>query len=112
MRFLGLAMVVLLGAVLVWGATDLPQRGDPLSPAAIHEFVAVYYIERAYAETRTPNMVTAVLVDYRGFDTFGEAVVVVAAAISCLLILPRRRPKVEGPGEGPTPGSTREGDAP
>jgi len=109
MRFLVLALVILLGAILVWGATDLPQRGDPLAPAAVHESVAVHYIERAYAETRTPNMVTAVLADYRGFDTFGEAVVVVAAAISCLLILPRRSPKAEGGGEGSRPAGTSAG---
>jgi multicomponent Na+:H+ antiporter subunit B len=97
MRLAGFVLVALLGAALVWGATGLPQRGDPLAPAAVHELVAVYYIERSYEETRTPNMVTAVLVDYRGFDTFGEALVVVVAALSCLLILPRRQ---SGPREG------------
>jgi multicomponent Na+:H+ antiporter subunit B len=111
MRIVGVVLVVLLGAFIVWGAMDLPQRGDPASPAALHESVAVYYIEEAYEETRTPNMVTAVLVAYRGFDTFGEAVVVVAAALSCLLIL-RRWPlgrvdregrSAEGPSSGGTP---------
>jgi multicomponent Na+:H+ antiporter subunit B len=112
MRFLAMALVILLGAVLVWGATDLPRRGDPLAPAAVHESVAVYYIERSYAETRTPNMVTAVLVAYRGFDTFGEAVVVVTAAISCLLILPRRRPRAQGAGEEPRPSGSSERGSP
>jgi multicomponent Na+:H+ antiporter subunit B len=102
MRLLGLALVVFLGAAMVWGATDLPQRGDPLAPAAVHEFVAVYYIERAYEQTRTPNMVTAVLVDYRGFDTLGEAMVVLVAALACLLILPRRRSPDEAMAKGKT----------
>jgi multicomponent Na+:H+ antiporter subunit B len=33
--------------------------------------------------------VTAVLVIYRGFDTFGEAVVVFAAAVAVLAVLGR-----------------------
>jgi multicomponent Na+:H+ antiporter subunit B len=90
MRVAGLLLIALLGVVLVWGAQDLPGRGDPDSPAATHPSVSVYYIENAYSDSRTPNMVTAVLADYRGFDTFGEAVVVVTAAVSCLLILLRR----------------------
>jgi multicomponent Na+:H+ antiporter subunit B len=99
MRLAGLLLIALLGVVLVWGAQDLPGRGDPASPAATHPSVSVYYIENAYTDSRTPNMVTAVLADYRGFDTFGEAVVVVTAAISCLLILMRRtRGGSGGPG--------------
>jgi multicomponent Na+:H+ antiporter subunit B len=89
MRFLGIVAIALLGVFLLWGTSDLPQRADPGSPAAVG--VSTYYIENAYTDTRTPNMVTAVLADYRGFDTFGEAVVVVTAALSALLILLRRR---------------------
>jgi multicomponent Na+:H+ antiporter subunit B len=96
MRLTALVLVALAGAVIVWGAADLPQRGDPIAPAAVRDSVSVYYIENAYTDTRTPNMVTAVLADYRGFDTFGEAIVVVTAALSCLLILLRRREREEG----------------
>jgi multicomponent Na+:H+ antiporter subunit B len=117
MRILGLLLVVVMGAIIVWGSSDLPQRGDPLAPAAVHDSVAVYYIENAYTDSRTPNMVTAVLADYRGFDTFGEAVVVVAAALSCMLILLRRRenqadgaPGKPAAGASPEPGSKRGDD--
>lgn len=89
MRSLGPLLVFLFVGAMVWVAEDLPARGDPASPAATG--VSTYYIESAYEDTHTPNMVTAVLADYRGFDTFGEAVVVVTAALSCLLILLRRR---------------------
>jgi multicomponent Na+:H+ antiporter subunit B len=91
MRFSALALIALLGGLIVWASRDLPPRADPDSPAAVHESVSVYYIENSYADSRTPNMVTAVLADYRGFDTFGEAVVVVTAALAVLLILLRRR---------------------
>lgn len=95
-RILGPLLIALLGGALVWGSRDLPPRGDPTAPAAQHESVSVYYIENAYEDTHTPNLVTAVLADYRGFDTFGEAVVVVSAALCCLLILVRRDPEGEG----------------
>lgn len=91
MRFSALALIALLGGMIVWASGDLPPRGDPGSPAALHDSVSVYYIEQAYVDSRTPNMVTAVLADYRGFDTFGEAIVVVTAALAALLILLRRR---------------------
>jgi multicomponent Na+:H+ antiporter subunit B len=104
MRVAGLVLMVFLGGFLIWGAQDLPQRGDPASPAATH--VSVYYIENALEDSNTPNMVTAVLADYRGFDTFGEAVVVVAAALSCMLILLRRREDEDDAPDGrPTQGA-------
>lgn len=114
MRLVALLLVALMGAIVVWGAGDLPQRGDPVAPAAVRDSVSVYYIENAYTDTRTPNMVTAVLADYRSFDTFGEAIVVVTAALSCLLILLRRRERREGGiererREGPTERERREG---
>jgi multicomponent Na+:H+ antiporter subunit B len=61
------------------GRSRPPCAGDPDLPR-LRTGVSTYYIENAYADSRTPNMVTAVLADYRGFDTFGEAVVVVTAA--------------------------------
>jgi multicomponent Na+:H+ antiporter subunit B len=60
--------------LLVLAGFDLPHVGDPEAPASTH--VAARYVERAADDTRTPNLVTAVLADYRGFDTLGEAVVV------------------------------------
>jgi multicomponent Na+:H+ antiporter subunit B len=69
----------------------MPDWGDPNSPANAH--VSPRYIEKVMEETEVPNMVTAVLADYRGFDTLGETTVVFCAGISVLLIL--RRPKKE-----------------
>ena len=34
-----------------------------------------------------PNMVTAVLADYRAFDTLGEVIVIFTGAVAVLLIL-------------------------
>jgi multicomponent Na+:H+ antiporter subunit B len=67
----------------------LPSRGDPTAPSAVH--VSPYYIEQSMPDTRTPNMVTAVLADYRGYDTLGETVVIFAAGLAAALVLARGR---------------------
>ena len=76
------------GLMLVLGSLDMPDTGDPASPPHVH--VSPRYIEDGYAETAVPNMVTAVLADYRSFDTFGEVTVVFTAAIAVVLILRTR----------------------
>jgi len=74
--------------VLLQAAGDLPPVGDGTSPAFTH--VSPYYLERAHDETGAPNFVTAVLADYRGYDTFGELTVILTAGLACLLILGTR----------------------
>ena len=91
MRFFNYLLTFLTGAILIYGASDMPDWGDPNSPANSH--VSPRYIEKVMEETAVPNMVTAVLADYRGFDTFGETTVVFTAAIACLFILGRRKKK-------------------
>jgi multicomponent Na+:H+ antiporter subunit B len=73
------------GAVLVYAALDLPSFGDPTSPA--NAYVGRAYLEIAPDEVGTPNIVTAVLASYRGFDTLGETVVIFAAGIGAALLL-------------------------
>lgn len=75
----------ILGVVLVYGVNALPPFGHPAAPATTR--VAPYYVERSITDMATPNIVTAVLADYRSLDTLIEAAVVLAAALGCLLIL-------------------------
>ena len=84
--FIGLPLLALL---LLYGAGDLPAFNDPLSPASTH--ISPVYLENSVADTRTPNVVTAVLMDYRSFDTFIETIVIFTGGIACALILRRGR---------------------
>jgi multicomponent Na+:H+ antiporter subunit B len=52
--------------------------------------VSPTYVEQSYADMATPNVVTAVLADYRSLDTLIETAVVLAAALACLLIMMHR----------------------
>lgn len=85
---LPLAVVIVTGAVLVWGTHDLPPFGHPDNP--VHHHVADHYLEESGHEIGVPNVVTAVLASYRGYDTMGEATVVFAAVVGVLLLLGRR----------------------
>jgi multicomponent Na+:H+ antiporter subunit B len=71
--------------ILFYVGDDLPAVGDPKAPASAH--VSPYYIEHSHHETGAPNFVTAVLADYRGYDTLGETTVIFTAGLACLLIL-------------------------
>ncbi|HUU40518.1 MAG TPA: hydrogen gas-evolving membrane-bound hydrogenase subunit E [Desulfatiglandales bacterium] len=91
MRILGFIVTVITGAFLIYGTLDMPNWGDPNSPASRH--VSPRYIMETEEETATPNMVTSVLADYRGYDTLGETTVIFTAGISCILLLRRRKNK-------------------
>ena len=83
------AVVVFGGLLVVLLATvvEIPAVGDPTAIAWNNPGVTQYYIENAYHDTGVENAVTAVLAGYRGFDTFGEAVVVFSAGIAALIVL-------------------------
>lgn len=93
---LPLVVVGITGAALIYGTLDAPLLGDPTAPA--HQHVAPRYIQQGPVEVGIPNMVTAVLASYRGYDTFGETFVIFTAGIAVLLLLgirqqPHPRPR-------------------
>lgn len=85
----GVVVVVAFVGVMLTLLRSIPQIGDPTAPAWSNPDVTGYYIENTYAHTGVENAVTAVLAAFRGFDTFGEAVVVFAAGIAVLIVLRR-----------------------
>jgi multicomponent Na+:H+ antiporter subunit B len=80
-----LLLVLVTGAALVYGTLDMPRYGDPDAP--IQRYPSPSYVERVAAETEIPNVVTAVLASYRGYDTLGETTVIFTAGIGVLLLL-------------------------
>lgn len=76
-------------AMLAYGTLGLPAFSDPQAP--IHTHVAPLYLSQALAATGVPNVVTAVLASYRGYDTLGETTVVFTAGVGVIALLRRRR---------------------
>jgi len=86
-----LVVVVVTGLVLVYGTFDMPRPGDPGAPA--QRYPVPSYVERTAEDIHIPNVVTAVLASYRGYDTLGEAVVIFTAAVGVILLLRSPKPR-------------------
>jgi len=85
LKILGKITVFLCGTLLLAFSVDLPDWGDPKSPASTH--LSPYFIEHAMDDTHAPNIVTSVLADYRGYDTMFETAVILTAGLACFLLL-------------------------
>jgi len=79
--FTGLVLVL----VLLYFFTVSIQSLDLLGKGSLR--MAEYYIEGASQKTGSANLVTGVVFDFRGYDTLGEAVVLVTAVLGVLTIL-------------------------
>ena len=96
-RALPFALCLALAVVLLAGLRDLSPVGDAGSPP--HTHVAPRYLDESATEVGVPNVVTAVLASYRGYDTLGEVVVIFTAGLGVTALLGghfRRRRSAEG----------------
>jgi multicomponent Na+:H+ antiporter subunit B len=94
--WLPLAVALVIGGALVYGTLGLPAFSDPRAPIQVH--VVPRYLNEALKETGVPNVVTAVLASYRGYDTLGETTVVFTAGAGVIALLRRRKRRKDGEG--------------
>lgn len=94
MKVVALVTVIITGGLLLYATSDFPAWGDPLSPANVSD-LSQHYITESRVETEVPNLVTAVLADYRGYDTMFETVVIFVAGLAILAVLSQGRSKDE-----------------
>ena len=87
-----LICLALIG-LLLFTALRLPEFGtaDTLIDSELTEF----YVEHTLEETGAVNIVTGIILDYRGFDTLGESHVLFIAVCTVLLMLSVRGEKNE-----------------
>ena len=62
---------------------ELPRFGEPIMR------VAKDYIEQGLQKTGATNMVAAIILDFRGYDTLGEATVLFTAVMGVLAVMRR-----------------------
>lgn len=86
---LPLLVVGTVGATLVYGTLEMPHFSDPSAP--VHLNVAPHYLVATQEEVGIPNVVTAVLASYRGYDTLGEVIVIFTAGLGVLALLGYRK---------------------
>ncbi len=84
-RLATLVVVAVAALVVIYATFDKPRFGDPEAPVQTH--VSPWYLENTPKHMDIPNVVTAVLGSYRGYDTLGEVYVVFVAGIGVLFLL-------------------------
>jgi multisubunit Na+/H+ antiporter MnhB subunit len=92
---MGVGFAVVLVLVALRCFSDLPTFGEPRLRVAQH------YLDAGLQETGATNLVAAVILDYRAFDTLGEATVLFTTAIGVLAVTRRigRKQRVQPEGE-------------
>lgn len=91
-KVMAMLVVLVTGAALVYGTLDMPRFGDPNAP--IQVYPSPSFVEKSQPDMHgLPNVVTAVLASYRGYDTLGETTVILTAGIAVLLTLRRDEPE-------------------
>ena len=89
-QVVGLILLLVVVAFLVWGVLDIHRFGYP--PSDMDDYI----IENAQEETGSNNVVASVVFDYRGLDTLGEATILFTAVTGVLLLLRTRKRREEG----------------
>ena len=89
-----LLVTIVTGTALVWGTSTLPPFGTANAP--IHQHTTPRYLDDAREQRIAPNVVTAVLADFRSFDTLGETTVIFTAGIGIMMLLRQRRRRTSG----------------
>ena len=84
-RIMSVATCLLLLTALLTAVADFPPFGAADNP--VNNEVVARYLERGYIETGAQNIVAAMILDYRAFDTFGESAVLFTAAMSVMMLL-------------------------
>lgn len=89
-RVTGWIVLIVLVAFVVWGVTLIHPFGYP-DVSDMDDYI----IENSQEETGSNNVVAAVLFDYRGLDTLGEATILFTAVTGVLLLLRASKRKKE-----------------
>ena len=94
-RLLALGVVAVTTLIMIYATFDKPRLGDPAAPVQQH--VAPWYLEHTPEAIGIPNVVTAVLASFRGYDTLGEVSVILTAGIGVLFLFGAKPRRQSGP---------------
>lgn len=86
-RVISFLIVCLLGVVLLLVVNDMPLLGNEGVPG--NNQVTKKYIDNSKEKVKALNVITAILVDFRGYDTLIETIVLFTASISVFTVLKR-----------------------
>jgi len=87
-------MVIVVALAGVHALRAFPEFGTPVMERA-SDAPAAAYVREGLNRTGAANIVTAVILDFRGYDTLGEATVLFCAIAGALAVLRRRARKAK-----------------
>lgn len=90
-RALVIVLLAIVAMPLLAAMAAMPRFGSADQPAYTH--VAQRYLERGVEEAGAENIVTGVILNYRGFDTNGEVTVIFTACAAVIAVLAGSRNK-------------------
>ena len=82
------AFVAVIGLFGIQIFNEFPEFGTPVMQR-FADAPSLTFLQTGLLETGAPNMVTAVLLDFRAWDTLGEATVLLCAALGAAAVLRR-----------------------
>lgn len=97
-RIMAVILCVAICGVLIYNVAYMPKFGAADSPT--NNEVAERYLEKGAEETGVVNMVTGLILQYRGFDTFGETHVLFIGTIAVMILLKKKKEDMKSEAEG------------
>lgn len=84
--FFGLSFILvsLIMVMLMLAVTEMPTYGNPDNPT--FNIVWERYVRKGVTESGGMNLVSNVLLDYRGYDTLMESTVLFITVVSIMLV--------------------------
>lgn len=84
-KIVATVICIALTAVLVYAAIQTPIFGG--ADTLVDSEVSAFYVEHTLEEIGSMNIITGIILDYRGFDTLGESHVLFIGICTVLLML-------------------------
>ncbi|MDO9557056.1 MAG: MnhB domain-containing protein [Coriobacteriia bacterium] len=101
-KLLVTALLIVAGIPLLLMVAELPPYGSAENATYTH--VSAHYLEHAVEDAGAENIVTDIILNYRGFDTNGEVTVIFTALAAVLaVLLLDRTPAAAGEESAPAP---------
>lgn len=79
--FITACFIIVLLIIATKSFVDLPEFGYPIMR------IAKIYLEKGLSATGATNLVASIILDFRGYDTLGEATILFTAVIGVLTVM-------------------------
>jgi|LSQX01.2.fsa_nt_gb multicomponent Na+:H+ antiporter subunit B len=90
---IGLAVAGMVFYMLLQAVSEMPPYGQPDNPTV--NDVVERYVEKGVEESGGLNLITNIILDYRGYDTLLETTVLFTAVMAIILVLSSRGESTE-----------------